>query len=267
MTSEQPQSFSDRIQVIPVRLLPAGADELGRWLAKLPPDEISDAQNMGSTEARHRFTQCRLILRLLLGSHLADGWYAPPFQYGSGGKPALPAHSQVQFNIAHSGDLALFAVSYSSIHPIQIGVDIECMRSRPNSMELARRFLHSQEIAYLASLPDDRRGPEFLRIWVRKEACLKAIGTGIAGNLSSFSAIQASGQRMLPSRGEVWYQDLSIAIPGCAAVASTQPLPPVFIDSLKDAQDCLDRLIDRTQNSGACTSSGSSSSHSVASCD
>jgi 4'-phosphopantetheinyl transferase len=261
------QPFADRIRVTPVQLLPPGANEVERWTSKLPPDETADTQRIGSAEARCRFIQCRLILRLLLGSHMGDGWYAPPFEYGSGGKPALPAESPVQFNIAHSGDLAVFALSHSGGNLTQIGVDVECMRRRPNSMELARRFFHPDEIAHLASLPDYRRDPEFLQIWVRKEACLKAIGTGIAGNLGSFSAIEASGQVLLAAGQAVWFQDLKIAIPGCAAVASTRPLPPIFIDPMQTARDWFDLLCDQDHHSGGCTSSGSSSSHSVASCD
>ncbi|WP_390905482.1 4'-phosphopantetheinyl transferase family protein [Occallatibacter riparius] len=134
-------------------------------------------------------------------------------------------------------------------------------------MKLARRFFHPNEIAHLESLPDDRRGPEFLRIWVCKEACLKAIGSGIAGNLASFSAIGASGHVILPNSQPACYQELSIAIRGYAAVASTRPLPPIFIDPLRNARDFFDRLRDPDHGSGACNSSGSSSSHSVASCD
>jgi 4'-phosphopantetheinyl transferase len=265
------QPFTDQIRVTPVRLLPRDTNEVERWMPKLPPDEISDARSMGSVEARRRFIQCRLILRLLLGSHFGNGWYASPFEYGSGGKPALPAESPVQFNIAHSGDLAIFALSHSSSGAIQIGVDVECMRPRPNGMELARRFFHPDEIAHLASLPDDRRDPEFLQIWVRKEACLKAVGTGIAGNLGSFSVKEASGHVLLPSSQAIWFQELRIATPAYAALASTGPLPPIFVAPLQTAQHHLDRLSDQDHGSdhgsGPCTSSGSSSSHSVASCD
>jgi hypothetical protein len=133
-------------------------------------------------------------------------------------------------------------------------------------MELARRFFHLDESAHLASLPDDRRDPEFLRIWVRKEACLKAIGTGIAGNLGSFSAIEASGLVVLASQ-PIWYEELTIAIPGYAAVASSQPLPPLITEPLQTSRDWFDRFSDQNQNAGAFTSSGSSSSQIVASCD
>ena len=263
----QPQSFADRIQVTPVRLLPAGTKEVERWRLKLPPDEVSNAQRVGSAEANDRFIQCRLILRLLLGCHIGDGWYSLPFEYGAGGKPALPPESPVQFNIAHSGDLAVFALSHSSGNPVQIGVDVELMRPRPNCMDLALRFFHPDESAYLASLPAYRRDAEFLQIWVRKEACLKAAGIGIAGNLDSFSAIEANDLVSLPGSQAAWFQELGIAIPGSAAVASTCPLPPIFIEPLQTTRHVLQRLCAQDQNAGGCTSSRSSSSHSVASCD
>ncbi|MGH9607193.1 MAG: 4'-phosphopantetheinyl transferase family protein [Terracidiphilus sp.] len=247
---QEPQSSVDWIQVTPVRLLPAGTKGAERWIAKLPPDEVSLALRIGSGEAQVRFIQCRIVLRLLLGRLIGEEWYSRPFEYESGGKPALPAESPVGFNLAHSGDLAVFALSHSSRNPFQVGVDVERLRPRPGGMDLARRFFHPDECAHLGSLPGHRREAEFLRIWVRKEACLKAVGAGIAGNLASFSAIEVSGRILLHGNDAVWFQELGIGIPAAAALASNRPLPLVSVAPLQTSRHWFEHLSGQDQNAG-----------------
>jgi 4'-phosphopantetheinyl transferase EntD len=88
-----------------------------------------------------------------------------------GGKPIL-ADGTLEFNLSHSGELALIAVS----RELQVGVDLEHPRSFRNAAGMARRICTMRELEHLAQAQDE---DELLRLWVRKEAVVKATGEGL----------------------------------------------------------------------------------------
>ena len=81
------------------------------------------------------------------------------------------------FNVSHSGDLIIFAVSRNN----EIGADIEYIRSKSKNDILVKRFCSPVEYQCINSLPREQRWHEFIKLWVIKEAYLKATGKGIAG--------------------------------------------------------------------------------------
>jgi 4'-phosphopantetheinyl transferase len=90
---------------------------------------------------------------------------------------------QLSLSFSSSGNLAVAAASENS----RIGIDVERVRQIENSLELAARFFHADEAAYLKSVPEKQRSMEFLTFWVIKEACLKAIGKGVVYGLDQFT--------------------------------------------------------------------------------
>ena len=66
---------------------------------------------------------------------------------------------------------------------VQLGVDIEALKPRPRARELAQRFFHPDETAWLHSLDDDTLQLSFIRLWCAKEAVLKAHGKGLSFGL------------------------------------------------------------------------------------
>ncbi|MEM1483560.1 4'-phosphopantetheinyl transferase superfamily protein [Oscillospiraceae bacterium PP1C4] len=85
---------------------------------------------------------------------------------GAHGKPFLPEHSGLHFNLSHTSGAVVCALSG---HPV--GVDIE--RARPVRPALAARCFTQAEREYAV---DEAR---FLEVWTRKEALLKRDGRGI----------------------------------------------------------------------------------------
>jgi 4'-phosphopantetheinyl transferase len=68
-------------------------------------------------------------------------------------------------------------------------VDIEALRPVDEALALARKHYSAGELAACQSAPDTRaRDEAFLRVWTRKEACLKAVGLGLRLAPSSFDA-------------------------------------------------------------------------------
>lgn len=233
---------SNRVRVSIVTLQPAKALDTRLCMAMLPSDERWVVERMNNSEAKARFLQCRTILRMLLGEATGEGYCAEPFQYGPDGKPALCAGYSLQFNLAHSGELAVFAVAESKEHCAHVGVDVERSRPRSSAMAIARRFFHPKEIAYLTSIAIEGQESEFLRMWVRKEACLKAIGAGIEGTLAGFSVHDATEPVSLEGDAAVWLYDLPTGMHATAALACTQPLEALSIGPLSPATTWLHRL-------------------------
>lgn len=106
------------------------------------------------------------------------------FSYGENGKPLLVdakgQNSKVHFNLSHSGTYVAAAFDEKPV-----GVDVECLRD--GKQKVARRFFSEEEKRYLEQCWSDSA---FTGIWTRKEAYIKAVGTGIAMPLPSFSTME-----------------------------------------------------------------------------
>ncbi|MEU0251793.1 4'-phosphopantetheinyl transferase superfamily protein [Streptomyces sp. NPDC006184] len=134
---------------------------------------------------RIRYVTAHTALRLLLSAR--TGVTPPrvvltrepcPVCGGPHGRPAL-ADGTLHFSLAYSDDLCLIAIAGSPV-----GVDIERVPP-PDIVTGLTSALHPEEQAALGRLPEDERPLAFTRIWVRKEAWLKAIGTGLSRGLST----------------------------------------------------------------------------------
>jgi 4'-phosphopantetheinyl transferase len=154
-------------------------------------------------------------LRAVAGDAAADG-----LRRDARGRPCL---AQGDAGWSHSyGRLLLAHAAHG-----RIGVDIEPLARRADSLRIARRFFAAEEIATLDALDGDARQSAFLRLWCAKEAVLKAHGGGIAFGLHKavFDAT-GDGLRMLrcdPALGRVydWRLDLLEPEPEFIAVLAS----------------------------------------------
>ena len=120
--------------------------------------------------------------------------HALPITRDPQGRPHFiaPLH-HLETGWSHSGEALLLALG----EDVELGVDIERLRPRPRAMELARRFYHPDETAWLQSLDDDARVLAFVRLWCAKEAVLKAHGEGIAFGLEKLCFGEHGGRLRL----------------------------------------------------------------------
>ncbi|MFF3752531.1 4'-phosphopantetheinyl transferase family protein [Streptomyces sp. NPDC002018] len=92
------------------------------------------------------------------------------------GRPAVaPLPPPLHFSLSHSGSVALVGVAGRPI-----GVDVQKL-PRAETVEICSRALHPDERAELDGTPaGEARRELFGRIWTRKEAYLKGLGTGLS---------------------------------------------------------------------------------------
>ncbi len=152
----------------------------------LSSDEQERARRFRFDEHRGQFVAARCALRGVLARWLGIDADQVRFQYGPAGKPELAPKGTARdthFNVSHSGDVALIAVSRGR----RVGVDIERHRAMPDLPELVRRHFHVTEQRAFSTLDEPVKEQAFFACWTRKEAYLKAIGSGLTGGLSRFA--------------------------------------------------------------------------------
>jgi 4'-phosphopantetheinyl transferase len=167
---------------------PIATDEAHVWKVRLDIDagRLVSADEFQLDVPRRRFVITRAALRMLLGRYLDIPISSIAIRVDGNGKPCVsaePNKPDLRFNVAHSGDLAVIAVTRSC----EVGVDLEQLRPVRHAEQIARRYFHPAEINSIMTAPPTDRGNVFLRCWTAKEAVLKAIGTGITGSLADFS--------------------------------------------------------------------------------
>jgi 4'-phosphopantetheinyl transferase len=157
------------------------AEALAHANSLLSPDEQKRAAQFHFEHHRTHFIAARGFLRLTLGFILNQDPKRLMFTYGAHQKPSL-ANETVQFNLAHSGELAVLA-----IHPTHpVGIDIEQIQN-DNKLAIAERFFSAEENTFLNGCSSEEQRNAFFALWARKEAVVKAIGKGLQQSLSSFT--------------------------------------------------------------------------------
>lgn len=143
-------------------------------LACLSPAEHQRAQRFVQARQARLYGAAHAALNVLLAEALSCSPSAVTTEADAHGKPHL-IPPRLHFNLSHSAAWALVAM-----HPTRpLGVDIE-MHSPPRDDEaLARRIFSPPEWQRWCALDASRRHVALFDAWARKEACLKAQGTGL----------------------------------------------------------------------------------------
>ena len=152
----------------PVRL--SGAE------AVLSREEILRAGRFARAQDRERFIAAHGALRMVLGLYLSADPQSLEFCKGPMGKPSLvQTFTDLRFNLSHSGDLALIAVTRGR----EVGVDVERVQRDIEFDPIVEHYFDPSEAWDLRTAPAQERVSRFFDLWTRKEACLKAEGSGL----------------------------------------------------------------------------------------
>lgn len=103
-----------------------------------------------------------------------------------GGKPFLSHFPEFHYNLSHSGNRVMLAVCDT-----ETGCDVQQIGK--HGVKLAKRCFSPSEFAYYEAGEEEERAGRFARIWAKKESFLKAIGVGIATDMTAFSTVDERG--------------------------------------------------------------------------
>lgn len=201
--------------------------------AVLSPDERERAARFLDDPIRRRYVAGRALLRRILARCAGRAPESLAFLYGDHGKPALPGDlAWLTFNMTDSHGMLLYAVARNR----RLGIDVERFRPNVQSERLARRYFAPSEALALAATPPERRHETFFTVWTRKEAYVKAIGTGLSFPLKDFEVSvppDAAPPRLLSVKGSRDEADRWTLLPVIPAAGYTASLvsegpPPVL---------------------------------------
>ncbi len=193
----------------------------------LSPDERARAARFYFDRDRRRFAVARSFLRCTLAGYLGISPSEVLFRYTDYGKPFLDgplASTGLQFNLAHSHELALLAVAMGH----EVGIDLEFRRLGFASDTIAEHFFAPEEVQEIRSRPLESQEAAFFRCWTRKEAYIKARGQGLSIPLREFVVATGEvgeGSTLLSTEHEPsavsrwWVCDLAVAEGYTAAIA------------------------------------------------
>lgn len=153
--------------------------ERARLQHLLAPDELIRAERLRDRLIRNRFIVGRGLLRETLAGYLGlepDTLHLAVNKHGKPHLSMLPGQNELFFNLSHSGDLALLAVSSH----YELGIDLEQRQDDLPFKAMAGQFFSAREQAELFSLPPGLQLEVFYRCWTRKEAYLKGCGSGFS---------------------------------------------------------------------------------------
>ena len=151
--------------------------------SQLSAIEMARAEKFRFASDRQRYTVSVTVLRQLCARYLDAAPQSISFRYGEYGKPALDSNADLRFNLSHSAGYAIIGFAKKDA----IGVDIEHIQPIAEIETIARNFFSPAELKALSSLRGAELTRAFYRCWTRKEAIIKAIGSGLSFPLESFA--------------------------------------------------------------------------------
>lgn len=163
-----------------------------QYASYLSGGEIERARRFIRQSDRERYIYSHGVLRSILGSYInykpqqlifESDDYTKPFLAGPGN------YQNIQFNLSHSGDLTLIALTREKA----VGIDVEQIRNIPEMHEIIRGTFSADEREYLNTLSPENIEEGFFACWTAKEAIVKGMGGGLSYPLDNFTIIFSSG--------------------------------------------------------------------------
>jgi 4'-phosphopantetheinyl transferase len=143
--------------------------------ALLSSAEQARADRFRFARDRDRYTRGRAFLRRRLAAATGRSAAALVLTEGPRGKPAL-ACGGVEFNLSHSGALAVLAISTRG----PVGIDVELVDTGTDLRGLSESCFLEPERAVLDALEEAERRRRFFVFWTAKEALMKLTGQGMS---------------------------------------------------------------------------------------
>lgn len=213
--------------------------EAWAWdLAGVMSDEERRQQRRFHFERDRRcYLVTRVLARHVLSRYVGVEPAALAFATNAYGRPQVAnpaaASAAVRFNISHTNGLIALAI----VSGREVGVDVENVRDREATLDIANRFFAPDEVGALRKEPVENQAFRFFEYWTFKESYIKARGMGLGIPLNKFSF-------RFPARERV---ELSIA-----SELDDDPRRWAFVQLMPTREHLLAACIERS--AGSCPS-------------
>jgi len=184
------------------RIIPLTSAEIHLWLAfydeineerlhaayrgLLNPTEKAQEPRFHFARDRRRYLVTRALVRTVLSRYASVEPGDWSFSANAYGRPEIAnpegAEASLSFNISHTHSLIVLGVTRDRA----VGVDVENVRAREVSIDIADRYFAPQEVEVLAAAPPDLQQDRFFEYWTFKESYIKARGMGLSLPLDKF---------------------------------------------------------------------------------
>lgn len=153
-------------------------------LLNLPKERVQKIERQQNAEKKRQTLGAGLLLKDVLEKH---GISQTEVRFGQYGKPEA---DRLCFNLSHSGNLVVCAVSDKPV-----GCDVEKVRKAPKG--IAKRYFCENEYMYLETLEEAKYDTEFFRLWTMKESYVKMTGEGLRLPTDEFEMILSEEVKVL----------------------------------------------------------------------
>lgn len=144
-------------------------------------DRMKSANKYKFQDDKKRSLLAELIVRYALRYDFGLNGSSIFFEKNSFGKPYIK-DSPLQFNISHSGEYVICAVSDKPV-----GIDIEIYGKYQENL---LNYFHQNERSFLMKIPVETRWKYFYNLWSLKESFIKYLGRGLSFPLGSFEVVK-----------------------------------------------------------------------------
>jgi len=103
-----------------------------------------------------------------------------------------PLSNDIYFNISHSHDYVILAIS----NKYNIGIDIE-LKNDKREDRLKNFICNKEELDFI------KENDDFYKIWTSKESLLKCVGTGLVNDLKKVNSLPIDGMKEYD--GKIYY--------------------------------------------------------------
>lgn len=163
-------------------------NQLQKYKIVLSADERLKFESYRFNNDQNKYIASRGILRHILSLYLDDDPKNIVFTYNQYGKPFLKYNHNPKplfFSVSHSGNIALYAITRNQ----KVGIDIQQFHKNIDCDLVGSKCYSDLEKKIKNSLPKQHKDHFFYTCWVRKEAFIKAKGTGLSEPLNGFSVL------------------------------------------------------------------------------
>ncbi len=185
------------------QVLPLNTSEIHLWLTDydtiadeglhaayrelLNPAERAQEPRFHFAKDRRRYLVTRALVRTVLSRYVSIDPEEWVFSTNAYGRPEVAnagaAEACLSFNISHTHSMIVLGVTRRRA----LGVDVENVRGREVSIDIADHYFAPPEVAVLNAAPRHEQHDRFFEYWTFKESYIKARGMGLSLPLDKFS--------------------------------------------------------------------------------